>query len=225
MPAGLRAASARPAAHRDLGMSEMVTSSVFAPVARTGVDFAGFWRRALAYLIDGLLLGTVQMLILVGALVLLPPNFSFALPAGSRAQSLTLAWDIIAIAERLSNVVLVSWAITWAYYSIFESSPAQATIGKVALGIYVADVHGDPISFFRASARFWLKGLSTILLMTGWVMAAFTPRKQALHDLLAGTLVLRKFTYVSSVPEEEQESAEFWDGRRWVGPTASAKEA
>lgn len=199
-------------------------SVAFPPVARTGVDYAGFWRRALAYLIDTLLLSAVQSVLIFGVLVLSPQNFSFALPADRQASSLTIAWDIVAIVEQVWNVLLVAWAITWAYYAILESSPARATIGKIALGLYVGDVHGDPITFVRASLRFWLKGLSTFLLMTGWLMAAFTPRKQALHDLLAGTLVLRKITYFASEPEGKPQSTEYWDGKHWVASVARAEE-
>jgi len=107
--------------------------------------------------------------------------------------------------------------VGWAYYALMESSPAQATVGKIALGIYVTDVEGDPIDFRRASIRFWAKVISTLTLMLGWLMTAFTPRKRALHDILAGTLVLRRATVplLPSPADEALAIGERWDGSRW----------
>jgi len=82
--------------------------------------------------------------------------------------------------------------------------------------VYVADLHGDPISFGRAAFRNGLKSVSWLLLGAGWVLAAFTPRKQALHDVMAGTLVLRKVHYFVIGPEAPTEPGDHWDGKRWV---------
>ena len=99
---------------------------------------------------------------------------------------------------------------------MLESSPAGATVGKIVLGLRVTDTRGDPISFARASFRYWLKVLSTLTLMTGWFMAGFTPRRQALHDLLAGTLVLRKVAATAAGAESRADDSEYWDGQRWT---------
>jgi hypothetical protein len=67
--------------------------------------------------------------------------------------------------------------------------------------------------------------LSSLVLMAGWIMAAFTPRKQALHDMLASTLVLRRLP--PAQPKSAAEAAnleEYWDGRHWVsGPPLEAQ--
>lgn len=161
---------------------------------------AGFWLRLAAYLIDGLLLGIVQAVLALGVLVLDPGDW-----------------------RALLNIAPVGWALAWAYYAVFESSPLRGTVGKHVLGLYVADVHGDPISFGRASARYLLKILSTLTLMVGWIMAAFTPRKQALHDLLAHTLVLTAVaTWRSASPAEIANLDDYWDGRQWVSRTPTA---
>jgi len=159
-----------------------------------GHAYAGFWRRLGAYLIDGLLLGTVQATITILVYTTAPYDL--------RAQV---------------NVLPVSILLAWAYYALMESSPAQATVGKIALGIYVTDREGDPIDFRRASIRFWAKVISSLALMLGWLMAAFTPRKRALHDLLAGTLVLRRATVplLPSLADEAFAMGERWDGSRW----------
>ena len=119
------------------------------------------------------------------------------------------------------NSLPVSILLAWAYYALMESSPAQATVGKIALDIYVTDREGDPIDFRRASIRFWAKVISTMTLMLGWLMAAFTPRKRALHDYLAGTLVLRRATVplLPSPADEVMAIGERWDGSRWSSET------
>jgi uncharacterized RDD family membrane protein YckC len=89
-------------------------------------------------------------------------------------------------------------------------------LGKYALGLYVADVEGDPITFWRAARRNAFKILSTLVLGLGWLLPAFSPRKQALHDVLAGTLVLRKVNYFVLGEEPPTEPGDYWDGARWV---------
>ena len=83
-------------------------------------------------------------------------------------------------------------AIPWLYYALMESSKNQGTLGKMALGLRVTDLDGKRISFGRATARYFSKYLSGFTLMIGYIMAAFTPKKQAMHDMIASTLVLSK---------------------------------
>jgi uncharacterized RDD family membrane protein YckC len=161
---------------------------------RFGRAYAGFWLRLAAYLIDSILLFVVEC-VLAAAVILMDPG------------------DLRAFV----NVAPVGWAITWAYFAVLESSPMGGTVGKHALGLYVSDAHGDPIGFGRASARYWLKIFSTLTLMLGWVMAGFTPRKQALHDVMAGTLVLRRIEVFAPIsPADAANLDDYWDGRRWV---------
>jgi uncharacterized RDD family membrane protein YckC len=163
------------------------------PLIRTEIAYAGFWRRLLAYLIDGVVLGGVGGGLVAAVLLVDPGDY-----------------------KALLNSVLVLAALGWAYHAVLESSPARGTLGKIALELFVGDVHGDPITFWRASVRYWLKSLSSLFLMLGWLMAAFTPRKQALHDLLAGTLVLRRVKLLVIGQEPPTEPGDYWDGTRWV---------
>ena len=80
----------------------------------------------------------------------------------------------------------------WAYFAGMESSPLRATLGKAAVGLYVSRENGDRISFGQANGRFFGKIISSLILYIGFMMAGWTSRKQALHDKMAGTLVLRK---------------------------------
>ena len=83
-------------------------------------------------------------------------------------------------------------ATGWLYYALMESSPLQGTLGKAAVGLRVTDQRGNRISFARASARFFSKLLSAITFDVGFVIAALTPKKQALHDLIASCLVIKR---------------------------------
>jgi uncharacterized RDD family membrane protein YckC len=170
-------------------------------VARTDIAFAGFWRRLLAYVVDYIFLFGVELALLAAVYVITPTTVS-AIQAGSL--------------QAIKEVAPVMSAIGWAYYAIFESSPARGTLGKIALGLYVGDIHGDPITFRRAVWRNLFKTLSWLTLGTGFVLAGLTPRKQGLHDLLAGTLVLRKVHYFVTGAEAPSEPGEHWDGTRWV---------
>ncbi len=80
---------------------------------------------------------------------------------------------------------------SWLYEAFMESSSYQATLGKMIFGMKVTDLDGKRISFERATGRHFAKWLSTMILFIGYIMVGFTERKQGLHDLLAGTLVLR----------------------------------
>jgi uncharacterized RDD family membrane protein YckC len=80
---------------------------------------------------------------------------------------------------------------SWIYEAAMESSSKQATLGKMALGLKVTDLEGRRISFARATGRHFSKIISGCILLIGYIMAGFTQRKQALHDMIAGTLVER----------------------------------
>jgi uncharacterized RDD family membrane protein YckC len=80
----------------------------------------------------------------------------------------------------------------WLYHTLMESSRYQATLGKMALGSIVTDMNGARISFARANCRFFGKWVSGAICNIGYLMAAFTEKKQALHDILASTLVIQK---------------------------------
>ena len=88
---------------------------------------------------------------------------------------------------------LLGLLIQWLYFAYLESGEKQATWGKQALGLYVTNLTGNPISFGHASGRFFAKLITNMIpLAIGYIMAGFTERKQALHDRIAGCLVLRR---------------------------------
>ena len=95
---------------------------------------------------------------------------------------------VLGLALGSTLLVLV---VNWLYFALMESSASQATIGKTACGLRVTDESGRRISFGRATGRYFAKFISAILLLIGFMMVGWTQRKQGLHDLIAGTLVVR----------------------------------
>ena len=161
--------------------------------------YSGFWRRFVAVIIDGFVL-TIPM---VGLM------FMFGIPAvvtdfdSSFSQETIESLDqeeignmmmtqFSALVPSMILINLVSIVLPWLYYALMESSSLQATLGKLAMGSIVTDLDGDRVSFLRATGRYFGKIVSNIILMIGFLMAAFTERKQALHDLMAGCLVIQK---------------------------------
>jgi len=140
------------------------------------VIYAGIWLRALAYIFDSILVGIV-----VGFTILRPlmeragisPDNPWVLFTGNSRQ-------IVAI-----NLLVAM--VGWLYWASLESSVWQATFGKRILGLQVTDLDGRRLSFARASGRHFGK-----IIFVGFVLAAFTPKKQALHDMMAGCLVIRR---------------------------------
>jgi uncharacterized RDD family membrane protein YckC len=97
------------------------------------------------------------------------------------------------ISASIASIVM-SGLCAWLYFALLESSKLQGTLGKAALNIRVTDLDGRRISFGRATGRHFGKWLSGLTLLIGYLIQPFTRRRQALHDLLAGTLVVRRDT-------------------------------
>jgi uncharacterized RDD family membrane protein YckC len=138
------------------------------------VEYAGFWLRFAAYIIDAIIawiiLTILFMVFGLGNLFLSEPDEIGASVIGA--------------------VGLIYLAI-FLYFPLMESSKWQATLGKRAVGIIVTDLAGNRISFLKALGRTLGKILSAIIIYIGFIMAGFTDKKQALHDLLVSTLVVK----------------------------------
>ena len=90
-------------------------------------------------------------------------------------------------------VVLVSIFATWLYHALMESSSWQATVGKKVLDLVVTDMEGKRVSFGRSTGRHFAKIITNMIpLLIGYILAGFTERKQAVHDMISGCLILRK---------------------------------
>ena len=93
--------------------------------------------------------------------------------------------------DSMEEVLVGSWfTFYWLYYSIMESSPAQGTVGKIALRIKVTDLKGNRIGFMRAAGRQFGKLVSNFIFHIGYLMIALTEKKQGQHDKIARCLVI-----------------------------------
>ena len=101
-------------------------------------------------------------------------------------------------------IYVVSIGIPLLYFSWMHSSTHQASLGKMAVGIKVVRSNGERISFWRAFGRYWAMIPSALILLIGYLMAGFTERKQALHDMICDTLVVDKHAYTDH-PEWQRE--------------------
>ncbi len=152
------------------------------------VHYAGFWKRFVAYLIDDLVLSAagVFVALIVGGIFGLSILSAFSGDADSTVALIAAALSAILLA--IVGILIAGWL----YFALMESSANQATLGKMALGIKVTDLDGNRISFGKATGRYFGKIVSSMILYIGFIMAGLTEKKQALHDIMAGCLVVNK---------------------------------
>ena len=160
-------------------------------VVSRGFTYAGFWLRFVAALIDGVIMS-------IAAGVLFVPLFLLT-GLGAHIDGLTQGHGrpdpalVVGFVGMILVFAAISMLIQWLYHAYLESGEKQATWGKQALGLYVTDLMGNPTTFGRASGRFFAKIVTGMIpLGIGYIMAGFTERKQALHDMIASCLVLRR---------------------------------
>ena len=154
-------------------------TSTPAPAGSATVEYAGFWKRLLAAAVDYFICSTAELM-LVGILfvanVIRPHSETFN-------AVYTVTFIVVAI---------VMTALYLLYWPLMESSRHQGTLGKTALGIVVTDINGNRISFARALGRNLGRIVSAIIYYVGFIMIAFTSKKQGLHDIMADCLVVVK---------------------------------
>jgi uncharacterized RDD family membrane protein YckC len=126
----------------------------------TELPYAGFWRRAAAWVTD--------------AVVFLAAALMFTRVIGGLAG------------------LFAVYGCYVVYSALCEASRYHATLGKYLFGLWVADLEGCAVSSYRAAGRTVAKQVSQAVFPFGHVIVSFTDQKQALHDLLASTLVLRR---------------------------------
>ncbi len=160
---------------------------VTAMPAAKSVEYAGFWRRFVAYVVDRVIIGVPFSIIILAFMV--PSIISLCSNSLSPEDfPLTIVTFILGWLWLIALVVIVHVL----YFALFESSRLQATPGKLLIGIVVTDLQGQRVSFLRALARNLAKILSHMIFNIGFIMAAFTARKQGLHDILTECLVVMK---------------------------------
>lgn len=156
--------------------------------AAASVTYAGFWRRWAALIVDGLVLAIPLLLVTVLIAIPIGLTSDSAEQAGLAAQGIYYLMYLVAAPL---------------YYAGMESSAWQATLGKRLVGIKVCDHHGTRLGFAHALGRWAAATLSYLTLYVGFLLAAFTERKQALHDFIAGTVVVDRWAY-SEFPDRQR---------------------
>lgn len=150
------------------------TAGAHAPWAATVTvpAYAGFWRRLGGSLLD--------------ALVIFFPVAIIRVAMGLSAVSFEDDYDTTGLIAMAIEVVL-----SWLYAVTQLGSPTSATLGMRVVGIRLLTVHGDHPSFARVNGRYLAQALSVITLGIGYLMMLFGRRRQTLHDLVSGTVVVR----------------------------------
>lgn len=165
--------------------------SVQVPASQVRGEYAGFWIRLLAVLIDGFILGVVSTVL----------NLVFAPIFGLSAMSVFSdpnpdPAQVEAAAAGFFGAALILWLIQMAInlgYYVILTSKYGATLGKKAFGLRVIDDSGNNLSIGKAIMREVIgKWVSGLILGIGYLMVAFDEKKQGLHDKLAGTFVVKE---------------------------------
>ena len=193
-PTGTPAAAiARPSAPPSYagGSSHAAYADPAGLIASRGFTYAGFWLRFAATIIDSVIMSIALGVLLVPLFLLTGMETQFSVMAGHHGRPDPAI--IIGLIGTILVFAVVSMLAQWLYHAYLESGERQGTWGKQMLGLYVADLMGNPITFGHASGRFFAKIVTGMIpLGIGYIMAGFTERKQALHDMIAGCLVLRR---------------------------------
>jgi uncharacterized RDD family membrane protein YckC len=158
------------------------------PVVAAYQPYGGFWIRVLALLIDRLIIGVAFIPFWIMFVVRMAAQLRQFGPNGPEELD---PQQMFAIFHFVFIIVFFAIIAQWLYEALLTSSSWQATIGKRILNLKVTDEAGNRISFGRASGRFFAKIVSDLIFSIGFIMVAFTARKQGLHDMIAGTLVMK----------------------------------
>ena len=156
-----------------------------------GVAYAGFWLRFVACIIDGFVSGLAFLVLLIPLFILTGAGAALSkIGSGENISDDVAAFLGLGFIFGFFGIIFL---VSWLYHALSESSSWQATLGKKMLNLKVTDMTGQPISFGRASGRFFAKIVTGMIpLMIGYIIAGFTEKKQAIHDMIASCLVLRK---------------------------------
>jgi uncharacterized RDD family membrane protein YckC len=157
-----------------------------APLPADQSAYGGFWRRVIAVVIDGFLLNILMSPLYLGWV------WPVMMSAGRTRPDDLDPTQAMAIVGTCLGFLVVGGLIETAYFAFLESSTQQASLGKLALGLKLTDLEGARITLGRAVLRRVARTLTAFTLGIGFLMMLWTKRRQTLHDLMAGTLVLRR---------------------------------
>jgi uncharacterized RDD family membrane protein YckC len=154
-------------------------------------NYAGFWLRFVAIIIDAIIIGVVQSFIILPILAVAGFNFASGIQNGDMSEAETVGM-IAGMMATMGTTILISAVISIFYFVLMETSRFQGTVGKIALGLIVTDMNGEKLDLSKSLIRNLGKIISGMILYIGYIMAGFTEKKQGLHDIIANTLVVKK---------------------------------
>jgi len=155
-------------------------------------NYAGFGQRLVAVIIDFIIIGVAQSFIIVPLLAAVGLGFASSAENMDFSNPEETAGMIAGIMALIGGYWILATCIQILYFTFMESSKNQATVGKMAMGIIVTDLNGGKLDFSKALVRNLCKIISNFTMLIGYIMAAFTEKRQALHDMIASTLVVKK---------------------------------
>jgi uncharacterized RDD family membrane protein YckC len=163
----------------------------YSGVQSAGVAYAGFWLRFVAFLIDLAVSGFLFLVLLIPLFILTGAGTALSrIGSGENISDDVGAFLAFGFLFGFFGIMV---GVRWLYYALSESSSWQGTLGKKMLSLSVTDLSRQPISFARASGRYFSKFITNLIpLAIGFILAGFTEKKQAIHDMIASCLVLRK---------------------------------
>ena len=170
----------------------METTTVTPTATTVTTNYAGFGARLVAMIIDYIIIGVLQFVVIAPIMTFMGLGIASQVDNSGNLSEEQVVGLVGTVIAAVSSAILITYCIAIFYFAIMESSKLQASVGKLALGIKVTDMNGDKISFGKAFLRSIGKILSQMIMYIGYIIAAFTDKKQALHDLIASTLVLKK---------------------------------
>lgn len=152
---------------------ETVTQAETLPIqkALSPLRFAGFWMRFWAYLLDLVVVGSVDR-------ILINPIFR--------------ALDIPLHESSLFAPISIATAITFYAYFVLMTKFFGQTLGKMVFGLKVVDLKGEKLTWGTILFREWIGRFISVSIFIGYVIVAFLPKKQGLHDLFADTSVVHE---------------------------------
>lgn len=143
----------------------------------SSMDYAGFWIRVGATIIDSIIIGIVNFIISFSIVFIGLRSASPDDPSG--------AFMYLAISSLLNMIIYIA-------YETYLTGKWGATVGKMACGLKVVTAEGEKITYLRSFARYFAKIVSSLILLIGYIIAAFDDEKRGLHDRICNTRVIRK---------------------------------
>jgi uncharacterized RDD family membrane protein YckC len=143
------------------------------------IKYAGFWIRFAGGFVDYIILILPEFLFTANPVIIYLWHGSGHATTQADIDAANIIGPVLSI---------LFW---WIYCSVLLSCPWQATLGMKACGLKIVDHSGKCISFGRATGRYFAEVLSALFCLIGYLMIAWTSKKQGLHDLIAGTFVVK----------------------------------